>query len=129
MNFSEALFLLLFGETGSIPSGYEGQAIPVFVVGAAVVGTLVIALDLILFKIRGRSILDLGYAGLLPSLFVVTLWGIGAGLAALLGAWAEVFEIGRSACLAVGVGWPAIVPRLIESAGKEEELQQPTGES
>lgn len=129
MDFWEALFMLLFGESGSIPTDYEGQSIPVFVVGASVVGTVIIVLDLVLFSIRGRSILDLGYAGIFPTLIVVVLWGVGAGLAALLGAWWEVFDIGRSGCLAVGVGWPAIVPRLIESAGKEEELQQPTGES
>lgn len=129
MSFWEALFMLLFGENGAIPPGYEGQSIPVFVVGAAVVGTVIIVLDLILFSIRGRSILDLGYAGVFPTLIVVVLWGIGAGLAALLGAWWEVFDIGRSGCLAVGVGWPTIVPRLIESAREKEEIQQPAGES
>ena len=52
-------------------------------------------------------------------------WGLGAGIAAYFGGLAEFFNINSmSSKLVVGVGWPTVLPRILEMADKEEEPEQ-----
>jgi hypothetical protein len=55
----------------------------------------------------------------------VVLWSLGAGLGGFLGSGASIVQMTRYACITVGVGWPLILPRLIDSFTKEEDQQEP----
>lgn len=107
----------------------ESTILLVFAAASAVMGTVVVLLDWIILTVHGRSLLNLGYAGVFRSLGMVALWGAGAGLGALLGGWADIFEINRNACLVAGVAWPAVLPRVLAATGESEEIQQPAGDS
>jgi hypothetical protein len=56
------------------------------------------------------------------------LWGFGAGVGGFLGSAASIVQLTRSACIGVGVGWPLILPRLIDSFKQEEDHQELAGE-
>lgn len=48
------------------------------------------------------------------------IWGVGAGLAGFLGGAFGIFQLGRSASIAVGVAWPLVLPRLLRSANVDD---------
>lgn len=99
--------------------------IAIFAIGTTVLSLGLCFLDLISTKLfQTPSLLKLGYGGIntLKSLFY---WGIGAGIAAYIGGLAEFFNINSmSSKLIVGVGWPTVLPRILEMADKESEPEQ-----
>jgi hypothetical protein len=99
----------------------------IFGTASAIVGVLVITLDCIHYSVKGKSFLSLSYHGV-RSLSVFILWGFGAGLVGLLGGAISIFQENLQACVSVGVGWPLIIPKLIESSTLKEETQPATKE-
>ena len=125
MGFGEALFDFILGETGRIAPEYQGSAILIFCAGSALMGFAAVVLDWVLYLVRGRSVFDLTYGrGLTTAVRLVLLWGVGAGIGGFLGGAASILQITRSACIGVGVGWPLVLPRLIDSFAKEQ-VQEP----
>lgn len=97
-----------------------------FVVTCAVFGCVVVVVDLVHFSLRRTSFLGLTYGdGRLTSIRLLLIWGVGAGFGGYLGTAAGVVQLTRQAALGVGVGWPLIVPRLINSLKKDEDRQPP----
>ncbi|MEQ2351968.1 hypothetical protein HG263_12160 [Pseudoalteromonas sp. JBTF-M23] len=91
----------------------------VFACSSAFYGILMVLLDFCTCKATQKpSFLKLSYSGL-ASISMIFLWGVGAGLAGLLGTGVGIFEISRTACIFVGAGWPVVLPRLIASANSE----------
>lgn len=120
MTFWESLWELMLGNPGNV-------SISVFTVGSALMGLIVVALDWIIFSVRGRSFFDLTYGKTTGNTIrLFCLWGIGAGIGGYLGSAASIVQLTRAACIGVGVGWPLILPRLIDSFGEEDE-QNPEG--
>ena len=97
----------------------------VFAIGTSTLSLILCLLDWVSSKLfNTASLLKVGYGGMrtLQSFFF---WGFGAGLAAYVGGLAGLFNIQSiNSNIIVGVGWPTILPRLIEMAAKEEELEQ-----
>ena len=128
MRFGEAFFDFMLGDTGRIPTDYQGSAILLFSIGSALMGLAAVVLDWVLYSVRGRSVFDLSYGRKLTTAGrLVLLWGVGAGIGGFLGGAASILQITRSACIGVGVGWPLVLPRLIDSF-TNEQLQKPTNE-
>ena len=91
----------------------------VFALASSFYGFLIVSLDFCTCKAAQRnSFLKLTYSGF-GSIGMITLWGVGAGLAGLLGTGVGIFEISRTACIFVGAGWPVVLPRLLASANNE----------
>jgi hypothetical protein len=126
MGFRAALWELMLGKTGRLPTDFGGSEILVFAAGSATMGLIAVALDWVLFSVRGRSVFNLSYGETSANaLRLVFLWGIGAGVGGFLGSAAAILQLTRSACIGVGVGWPLILPRLIDSFTHEEDQQDP----
>jgi hypothetical protein len=130
MTFMDALWELILGKSGRVPTTFDGSEILVFGVGSALMGLVAVLLDWILFSVRGRSIFNLSYGeGVNRNVVrLIILWGIGAGVGGFLGAAASILQLTRGACIGVGVGWPLILPRLIDSFTRKEDQQKPEGE-
>jgi hypothetical protein len=129
MDFKSALWDLILGD-GHLSTEFKGSAILVFGVGSALFGLAAVVLDFILFSVRKRSIFELNYGERAGNVVrLVCLWGLGAGVGGFLGAAAGILQLTRAACIGVGVGWPLILPRLIDSFRRQqEEEQQPAEE-
>lgn len=63
MSFKDALWELILGSSGRIADGYPGSSLLVFALGCAIMGLIAVFLDLIVYKVRGRSIFHLTYGG------------------------------------------------------------------
>lgn len=126
MGFMDALWELILGGSGRVAETYKGSAILVFAAGSAIMGFVAVLLDRIVYGVRGRSIFHLGYGGgIIKTGGLILLWGIGAGFGGFLGSAASIVQFTRSACIGVGVGWPLILPRLIDSFTRDKDHQEP----
>jgi len=91
----------------------------VFALASSFYGVLIVVLDFCSCKATQKSsFLKLTYSGY-RTIVMIILWGVGAGLAALLGSGIGIFEMSRSACIFVGAGWPFVLPRLLAAASNE----------
>lgn len=91
----------------------------VFALACSFYGFLIVILDFCTCKAAQKtSFLKLTYSGY-GAIGMIILWGVGAGLAGLLGTGVGIFEISRTACIFVGAGWPVVLPRLLASANSE----------
>ena len=126
MEFWNGLVELLISESGTI-TGNKGVLLGIFTSGSAIMGVIVVILDALIFYSFGKSVMNLTHKGFNILLFII-FWGLGAGLGGFLGAAAGILQINRSACLTAGIGWPLILPRLIEGATKSEDTQAETQE-
>ncbi len=97
----------------------------VFAVGTSTLSLLLCLLDWTSSKLfNTASLLKVGYGGI-RTLQSFLFWGLGAGLAAYVGGLAGLFNIQSiNSNIIIGVGWPTILPRLIEMVEKEEEVEQ-----
>ena len=128
MNFRDALWELILGDSGRVPVAYLGSHCLVFAAGSAIMGCLIMILDWIGFSIWRRSFFGMGYINLKTALRLLTLWGIGAGIGGFIGASADIFQFTRYGCLGASVAWPLIIPRLIKLFGDKEDQQKPEDE-
>ncbi len=95
----------------------------VFAIAAAVVGLVVVSLDWMNYYGLGRkSLLGLSYHGW-RILAVFLVYGMGAGFAGFLACIIGIVNLNLQACATVGIGWPAILPRIVHSAKREEDTQ------
>lgn len=125
---SNPLWDLILGD-GRLSPEFKGSAILVFGVGSALFGLIAVVLDLILFSVRKRSIFELHYGGkFTTALRLVCLWGLGAGVGGFLGGAAGILQLTRAACIGVGVGWPLILPRLIDSFTRRQQEEEQEAE-
>ncbi|EJN8560407.1 hypothetical protein V9K52_002342 [Vibrio alginolyticus] len=105
--------LALLGQTTN-----QDYTVITFGLAAAFYGLLIVVLDFCTSKATNRnSLLKLSYTGW-RGLGVFLLWGVGAGIAGLVGAAADIFEISRTASVFVGAGWPVVLPRLLASSSQ-----------
>jgi hypothetical protein len=126
MDFTDALWELVLGSSGRISDAFKGSAILVFAVGCAMMGSIAVLLDWILFTVRGRSFFGLTYGrSFAVCLRLVCLWGLGSGVGGFLASAASVVQFTRAACIGIGVGWPLILPKLIDSFTRDEAYQMP----
>jgi hypothetical protein len=93
---------------------------------SAIMGALVVIADATFFRLKGKSLLKLGYAGVGNTILNIILWGIGAGLVGILGAVFGLFQVNSQASMIVGLAWPVTLPRLIEAATTPAEDEQPS---
>lgn len=128
MDFWRALWDFMLGNTGRISDSYSGSAILVFTVGSALMGLVAVTLDRIIVSVRGRSFFSLTYTGVNGTLRLICLWGLGAGLGGFLGSAGSIVQYTRTACIGVGVGWPLVLPRLIDSFAREKQEDEQTPE-
>jgi len=125
MAFKDALWDLILGSPGRIADSYAGSWVLVFAVGCAIMGFVAVVLDRIVYEVRGRSVFHLTYGGgILKTCWLLALWGLGAGVGGFLGSAANIVQYTRAACIGVGVGWPLILPRLIDSFTSDTDLQR-----
>ncbi len=110
----------LFGKGDVIPSAYP--VVP-FALAAALIGMLAVVGDYLLYTLTSNSVLKLTYQGKNFLLFLVV-WGAGAGIVALLGAWIDILKISKIACVSAGLAWPILLPRIVASASRREEEEQ-----
>ncbi|BCK15081.1 hypothetical protein KW441_09340 [Vibrio fluvialis] len=90
-----------------------------FGLSAAIFGLLIVILDFCTSKATNKnSLLKLSYSGY-AGIWVILLWGLGAGIAGIVGAAADIFEISRTASVFVGAGWPVVLPRLLASSSQD----------
>ncbi|MBF4354493.1 hypothetical protein, partial [Vibrio anguillarum] len=109
-----ALDLALLGE-----ATHDSYTVVTFGFAAAIFGLLIVILDFCTSKATNKnSLLKLSYSGW-NGVFVVVLWGVGAGIAGLVGAASDIFEVSRTASVFVGAAWPLVLPRLLASASSE----------
>jgi hypothetical protein len=125
VNFWKALFDLLFGDKGQL-TGYQGPTILAFALACSMMALIAVLLDRVIFEVRAKSIFNLAYGNRVrDTVRLLLLWSLGAGLGGLLGAASNVVQLTRFAAVTVGVGWPLILPRLIDSLAKKEDDQEP----
>lgn len=130
MTFYESVFALAFGAKGTY-LGSEDMTMIAFACASAIYGLLVVFLDFLVVKTLNKpSLLTLSYVGY-KSIGMFVMWGIGSGIGGLLGAGFGIFEVTRTACIFVGVGWPLILPRILSSTetGLSKEKIDLEGES
>lgn len=95
-----------------------------FATACAVIGLLVVILDLIATKLRGKSFLNLGYSTIGKTLLVIVLWGVGASIGGYFAAVIDIVQMNMRGCLFIGAGWPIVLPRILSSARSQIEEQQ-----
>ena len=103
MEILAATFRLIFSANPNGPVGTEYPVL-VFAVACGFMGGVIVLLDWVTVLAGRESVLKLVYRG--PNILILLLiWGAGAGLAGFLGGAFGIFELGRSASIAVGVAW------------------------
>lgn len=126
MEFIERLGRFLFtpgqADLASVSYGYL-----IFAAASAFMGLVVVALDFVLFTLQRKSFLKLTYTGK-RSILLFLLWGLGAGIGGFLGAVAVIFQMSLQASATVGIGWPLVLPRLLEASQKDEDTQRESKE-
>lgn len=117
MEFIDGMFQLIFSVTGEY-SGENPPALAVFSASSAVVGIIVVVLDWLLVMSGKESALNLAHRGA-NSIWLIMLWGMGAGLGGFLGAGFGILQLNRVACITTSVAWPLILPRLVKTISIE----------
>src|SRR4051812_16506738 len=85
----------------------------VFAPACAVLGTMVVILDLCYFGARRVSLFDFKYTWkTVPIIFIA--WAVGAFLTGYFGHVFAVLQISLLAAAVAGMGWPTIVIQLIK---------------
>ena len=123
MDFKQALWELMLGNTGRIADSYAGSGLLVFATGSALMGLIAVALDWLVFTTRGRSIFGVTYGDIGNTIRLVLLWGAGSCLGGFLGSAGSIVQPTRLACIMVAVGWPLMLARLIDSNTHKEDQQ------
>ena len=117
---------LIFGDGTTLStSAHHRSDLLIFAVGCAFMGITVVLLDWIVFSVQKKSILQLSYTSAWGTTRLFLLWGIGAGLGGFLGSAANILTLSRLGCISVGVAWPLILPRLVNTL--DDDVEQPAG--
>lgn len=89
------------------------------------VAVLVICLDRVLLATKDRTLLDISY-GERSRLVVLGMWAAAAGIVGFQSAAGSIVQPSFQGALAVAVGWPMILEKLLE--GTTAVVQVPTEE-
>lgn len=119
MDFLIGIGELIFSSAGKY-SGTEYGPIAIFAASSAMMGVLVVCMDFLIVKAGHNSALNLAHRGK-STLWLILLWGCGAGLGGFIGAGFNILELNRAACITTGVSWPLILPRLVKAIGAEAD--------
>jgi hypothetical protein len=93
----------------------DGKPYPVLVFAGscAVLGALIVILDMCYYGINRSSLFDFKYsARTLPLIFFG--WAIGSAITGFLGEVFNVLQVSLLASATAGIGWPAIMIKLIK---------------
>ncbi|USD20199.1 hypothetical protein ACJJIC_16910 [Microbulbifer sp. ANSA002] len=120
----------LFGGVASLLLSNEGKLVDgthyplaLFALSSATMGFLVVLLDWLMHLSGRDSVLKLIYRG--PNIvWLILLWGLGAGLGGFVGAAFGILQLNRAACITIGISWPLILPRIISSLDQHEEREE-----
>lgn len=112
-NYFDALyqFCLEFKRLENI--SYERKNL-VFLGAAAILGFLIILLDLIVAKLFGKSFLGLHYNDKSQFLLIIVCWTFACTFVSYLGLIMNVFNSTIQSCVIVGISWLYIVIHLAE---------------
>jgi len=82
-----------------------------------------VVVDLLVFFLRGRSILKLNHG---RGTFVVALaWTVGAGVIGAIGQIADVLRSTALASLTVGIAWPTLFTQWLEDLARRQQEAEP----
>jgi hypothetical protein len=113
------------------PDAPKPYPVPVFAVSCAVLGALIVILDLCYYGINRTSLFDFKYSTrTFPIIFFG--WAIGAAITGFLGEVFNVLQVSVLASATAGIGWPAIMIKLIKDktmVQNQIEDQKAAGES
>lgn len=126
MEFWDGVIHLLF-LSGKLPADYISSKSLAFAVGAGFMGSIVIILDWIAYIILERSFFNMNHGGLKSIRFVI-LWGVASVIGGYLAAVADIFQVTRLGCLAVGILGPLILPKIKQAVKPRETNQGETAE-
>jgi hypothetical protein len=115
----------LYGIILEAASSLYQRDIAVFAVSSLIIALLIWLLDLITAKVSGKSVIIGTGVGGIRYFQSFMLWGVGSGVAAYIGGISGLFNVtSMSAKIAVGVGWPTVLPRIIAMKESSEESEQ-----
>jgi hypothetical protein len=121
--FGNGLFRMLF-KFEVIRIDQNDYAVPIFAVGCAIIGILVVVADLAFFLIKGESLLNLRHS-FRNTLLVGAAWSVGALIIGYLGQVTNLFQVTLLGCATVGITWPIVFTKLLERLKRKEEVQAP----
>lgn len=104
---------------------YGGLEDLVFGLATAAAATLVILLDWVFLKFRGKSMLGIAYGSMHP-LAILLLWAGAAGVVGGLASVLAVVSNNVQGALAVAVSWPLLFERIVLGQGESEHVQLPS---
>lgn len=94
----------------------------VFVAACGIMGSIAIAMDLLLFVARGTSLMSFAHS-LRKTPMIAVAWVAGAVLGGYLGQILNILQATVLASLTAGVGWPLILARALERAAKDTQAR------
>jgi hypothetical protein len=121
VTFWEALRELIL-RSGQLPKDYDDGFL-VFAMGSAIMGMAAIILDVVLFLVKERSIFSLTYKDTRSTIRLTLLWGLGSAIGSYFGVAMSILQLTRGGCIAAGVTWPLILPRIVDSLTRKEDVQ------
>ncbi|WPC75857.1 hypothetical protein [Vibrio porteresiae] len=100
------------------PSATNDYVVIVFALGCMVIGVLTVIVDCCAYYTVDRSPLALKH-GKKTFLYFI-LWGGGAFIIGLFGQCLEIFVVSMQSCAFVGIGWPIMFAKMVDTANKEK---------
>lgn len=110
----------------ALPPGTDWWDLVEFGLTCVVLAAVVLFLDAALQTIRGRSLLDIGYANK-SKIVIVPLWCLASGVVGILGVVLQIVQMTFFAAATVAIGWPLVFAKIVE-LGSAPPTQQPTAE-
>ncbi len=100
------------------------QKTVVFLGASAMLGLLIIILDIIVSKLYNKSFLGMHYTSNSKYLWVIIGWPIATVFVSYLGLIMSVFNTTIQSCVVVGLSWLYIIIQLTNKFTKPESIQE-----
>lgn len=117
---------LMFFEITIVDKLNNENPILVFSVACAIVGIFAVLLDLMIYFLRGESLLRLKH-GRNTVLFLIA-WAFGAFVIGWIGQLSKIFVVSVAASVLVGFSWPLIFTKYLKSIVDAELASEPEQE-
>lgn len=114
---------MMFFKLQIVTPGNNANPVLVFSVACAIIGAAAVVLDLLLFLLRGQSLLQLKH-GRYTILFLFA-WSIGALLIGWIGQMAKIFVVSIAASVMVGFTWPLMFTKILKAKALGEASEEP----
>lgn len=123
MNYLEALneFALEFKPLDEIEYSHHNI---VFLGASSVLGFVAIILDIIAFKLKGKSFLDLKYNKETKFLQVILFWMIASTIVSYFGLIMKIFNSTIQSCVIVGFTWILLAAKIANKSVEPEIVQE-----